>query len=82
MFYVHALGKYLTLVIDIIPPCIGIGNGAILWGHASCACYGAIFRKTSVYRSARNNCGYKTLLLALFLVIFLKMRFLLMRFLN
>ena len=32
------------------------------------------------YRSARNNCGYKTLLFALFLVIFVKMRFLLMRF--
>ena len=82
MFCVHVLGKYLTLVIDIIPPCIGIGNGAILWSHASCACYGAIFCKTSVYCSARNNCGYKALLFALFLVIFLKMRFLLMQFLN
>ena len=35
---------------------------------------------TSLYRSTRINCGYKTLLFAPFLV--LKMRFLLMRFSN
>ena len=36
-------------------PCTGIGNDAFLWGHASCACYGAIFRKTSVYWSLPSN---------------------------
>ena len=40
------------------------------------------FAKFSRYRSTRINCGYKTLLFAPFLVIFLKMRFLLMRFVN
>ena len=32
------------------------------------------------YRSARNNCGYKTLRFLHFWVIFFKMRFLIMRF--
>ena len=34
----------------------------------------------SIYRSARNNCGYKTLRFLHFGVIFFKMRFLIMRF--
>ena len=45
----------LSIIIDIIPPCTGIGNGAFLWGHACCACYGGIFRMTSVYWSLPSN---------------------------
>ena len=39
----------------LIRPCTGIGNGTFMWGHASCTCYGAIFRKTSIYWSLPSN---------------------------